>query len=270
MSRQSVTWPLHVESENKIRSSANRFAMAGKIKRQRATVRLVLDATFTKRPLAHGRNRFTVTLTRISAGSLDAHDSLPASMKAVADEVAAFLELDDRDPRIEWRYAQQKCRPKQWGVTITIEDLEDPDVSTSKTLDASGPVLAALPGGGEGRAATRRAVAPVGRPRRAPSTLLAGERELPFHRCYVALPWDAEGELTELNQLAGTREPPEKIQITAPHGASVYKGRGSALVALQRRTVYFTRTKREDLDGRPLWLFVADTEDRKDEQSNGR
>lgn len=62
-----------------------------------------------------------VTLTRLSAGALDGHDNLRASLKHVVDGVARYLKVDDADPRVEWRYAQQTTKRGQYAVEIRIE-----------------------------------------------------------------------------------------------------------------------------------------------------
>jgi hypothetical protein len=63
----------------------------------------------------------TVTLTRISAGELD-DDNLAGSLKSVRDGVTDALGLkSDRDPRVHWRYAQQKCKRGSFGVRVHIE-----------------------------------------------------------------------------------------------------------------------------------------------------
>lgn len=48
-----------------------------------------------------------VTLTRVSPRKLD-DDNLQAAFKAVRDEVARWLGIDDGDPRVDWWYAQEK------------------------------------------------------------------------------------------------------------------------------------------------------------------
>lgn len=47
----------------------------------------------------------TVTLTRLGPRELDG-DNLEGAFKAVRDEVASFLQVDDRDRRVNWLYAQ--------------------------------------------------------------------------------------------------------------------------------------------------------------------
>lgn len=51
-----------------------------------------------------------VTLTRIGARLLD-DDNLRGALKACRDGIADRLGVPDNDPRIEWRYAQQRGAP---------------------------------------------------------------------------------------------------------------------------------------------------------------
>ena len=81
----------------------------------------VVDKTLYKRkPGALPELPVDVHLTRGSAGELDSHDGLPASMKAVADGVADVYQIQDRDPRIRFRYAQEKCPRGEYYVEIRI------------------------------------------------------------------------------------------------------------------------------------------------------
>ena len=62
-----------------------------------------------------------VTLTRLSAGTLDEHDNLRTALKAVVDGIAAKQGIQDNDPRVTWRYAQEKCKRGTWAVRVTVE-----------------------------------------------------------------------------------------------------------------------------------------------------
>lgn len=64
----------------------------------------------------------TVTLTRISAGELDAHDNLRGSLKAVVDQIAEQYGIADKDKRIDWQYAQEKAPRGTHGVRVKIEE----------------------------------------------------------------------------------------------------------------------------------------------------
>lgn len=59
----------------------------------------------------------TVLLTRVGpTNGLDEDDNLNGSMKGVRDQIADWLGINDRDPRVKWTYAQR--REKQWGVEV--------------------------------------------------------------------------------------------------------------------------------------------------------
>lgn len=51
-----------------------------------------------------------VTLTRVSPRRLD-DDNLRGAFKAVRDQVATWLGVDDADPRVRWDYDQRKGPP---------------------------------------------------------------------------------------------------------------------------------------------------------------
>lgn len=62
-----------------------------------------------------------VTLTRIAPSNGLDDDNLRGALKSVRDGVADAFGLDDRDPRIEWRYWQ--VRGKGYAVAIEVESL---------------------------------------------------------------------------------------------------------------------------------------------------
>lgn len=61
-----------------------------------------------------------VTITRVAPRALD-DDNLAGSQKHVRDGIADALGIDDRDPRVSWRYAQRRGEPKQYAVEVSIE-----------------------------------------------------------------------------------------------------------------------------------------------------
>ena len=69
------------------------------------------------------RNR-RVTLTRIAPRRID-DDNCIAGMKAVRDEVANILGVDDGDPSVEWRYAQERGKPNHYAARIRIESSDE-------------------------------------------------------------------------------------------------------------------------------------------------
>ncbi len=63
-----------------------------------------------------------VTITRVGPTSgLDQHDNLRGALKGPVDQVAEWLGVDDRDPRVTWKYEQR--REKEWGVEIVVDEV---------------------------------------------------------------------------------------------------------------------------------------------------
>ena len=58
-----------------------------------------------------------VSMTRIAPRALD-DDNLQTAFKSVRDGVADALGIDDRDPRVAWRYAQEKGKPPHMRIGI--------------------------------------------------------------------------------------------------------------------------------------------------------
>lgn len=84
-----------------------------------------------------------VLLIRHSAGVLD-DDNLRGALKGTRDEVASWLGIDDKDQRIAWDYAQEKCKAKVYGVSITFGHVTE--LAKAKALllrwhDFCGPML---------------------------------------------------------------------------------------------------------------------------------
>ncbi len=62
-----------------------------------------------------------VTITRVAPSNGLDDDNLRAACKSVRDGVADFYAMNDRDPRLEWRYAQERGRKGQYDCRIKIE-----------------------------------------------------------------------------------------------------------------------------------------------------
>jgi hypothetical protein len=61
----------------------------------------------------------TITLTRLGPSNGLDDDNLAGACKGVRDELARWLKVDDRDPRVTWLYGQQ--RTKEWAVQVEVE-----------------------------------------------------------------------------------------------------------------------------------------------------
>jgi hypothetical protein len=59
-----------------------------------------------------------VTLTRLAPRQLDS-DNCVAGFKGVRDSIAEFLGVNDNDPRVTWRYAQEKAKGYSCKIEIT-------------------------------------------------------------------------------------------------------------------------------------------------------
>lgn len=59
----------------------------------------------------------TITLTRIAPRTMDG-DNLQAGIKSARDGVADWLQIDDADPRVTWKYGQKRGEPKQYALLV--------------------------------------------------------------------------------------------------------------------------------------------------------
>ena len=108
----AIVFELPIKTVSEANQRGIHWAKTKRFANQRAVVkaRLWAHVAEERAALEHGYARvaFVVTLTRISPGTLDREDNLPSAFKAIKDSVAECLGIDDRDPRVEWRYAQEK------------------------------------------------------------------------------------------------------------------------------------------------------------------
>lgn len=103
-----------------------RFAMRGKVKRQRNGMHLLLKTKLTgqlRSRLLRDGDRLVITLTRIGPGTLDSEDNLAAGFKAVRDGVADALGLNDRHPRLRWFYGQVRGGRGVYGARVLFETM---------------------------------------------------------------------------------------------------------------------------------------------------
>jgi hypothetical protein len=88
---------------------------AKRAKQQRGLAAMVLRTSGAKIPAPP----LVVRITRIAPCALD-DDNLAGSQKHVRDGIADWLTINDRDPRVQWVYAQTKSAPKSYAVRIEI------------------------------------------------------------------------------------------------------------------------------------------------------
>lgn len=111
----SVRLPIKLVSE----ANAHEFwrARQRRAKAQRTIARMALRVQCSG--FLEWAGNATVTITRIAPRSLD-DDNLAGSAKHVRDGVADALGINDRDPRVAWRYAQARGLPKDYAVQIEV------------------------------------------------------------------------------------------------------------------------------------------------------
>lgn len=99
-------------------SEANTYGHWSKRAKRAKAQREAAYLSFTKAELPALPS--VVTLIRVAPRTLD-DDNLRGALKACRDGIADRLGVDDADPRVEWRYAQEKGEPKEFGVVVEIE-----------------------------------------------------------------------------------------------------------------------------------------------------
>lgn len=103
--------PIRTVSELNDRS---RWGQIRRKKRQRQDIRWILNVSpKPSLPCA-------VLMTRIAPRALDQGDNLNSAFKAIRDEIAAWLGIDDADPLVSWRYSQRRGATREYAVEITF------------------------------------------------------------------------------------------------------------------------------------------------------
>lgn len=109
-----LTLPLRIESVANKREHWG--AKAERTRKQRAAAGVIQKHLLPPLPV-------TVTLTRIAPKRLDSDNNI-SGCKALRDGIADRLGVNDNDPRVTWRYEQERGEPKEYAVRIEIEELD--------------------------------------------------------------------------------------------------------------------------------------------------
>jgi len=236
MSLRAVTAPIHTKSENRYRG-LNPWAGVSETKRQRADTALVMTQLPRRATDAH--SFFSVTLVRFSAGFLD-DDNLRGAFKAVRDEVAKWLGVDDGDvDRVRWLYAQEPARRGEFAIRVEVQDGQPGD-DVERML----------------RGAERATRLPCSKP--------AKQLELPKRRCWALLPFEQDGGEPVLTELAiAGDDPPKVVQVRVP--AKVLGGAGSIRYA-PGTMLALERSVGRDGD----WIYLEREEPRHEQGHQGR
>jgi fatty acid-binding protein DegV len=62
----------------------------------------------------------TVTMTRVAPSEGLDDDNLRSALKAVRDQIAAWLGVDDRDPLVRWAYDQKRGAARDYAVEVAF------------------------------------------------------------------------------------------------------------------------------------------------------
>ena len=121
-----MTFLVPIRTISALNAREHHYARAKRVKVERNAVRVVALASGFMCDDGCGELAINppvaVTLTRIASRKIDGHDGLPASLKGVADEIAALLGLkSDDDERVTWNYAQSNEGRGVYGVRVSIE-----------------------------------------------------------------------------------------------------------------------------------------------------
>jgi len=108
---------IELESEHKVRRM-HWAAVAKKSKAKRAAVKLWWQAKKLPKQVLRPGQKAIVILTRFGIRDLDG-DNLQGAFKAVRDEVAELLGIDDGSPDIAWHYRQE--HRAEYGLSIAVE-----------------------------------------------------------------------------------------------------------------------------------------------------
>lgn len=228
---RSIQFPMHTASENKYRRQ-HAMVSAQKTKKQRADVRLFLRQLPAPKLHVNGApNTFTVRLIRIAVGELD-FVNLCGALKGVQDEVAAWIGLDDRDPRIDWDFLQHPCKgsgkraaPNYCGVRIEVRDGEVAEDRVVVLGDS--PVFLAAPARSHGRgrpvkSAVELVEAAKPKAKRGSRQIVAPKEGAPtmiYVKSAFVAPWeqvDGELVLTEIPAFENVEPPPHRATVRAP------------------------------------------------------
>lgn len=115
-----------VRTENPLNGATGNTRLAATIRsrkraKHRATARFLTLGAMAREGLTRAQLvPCVVRLTRISAGTMDT-DGLAASQKGIRDGIADALGVNDGSVFIDWRYAQEKGKPKYHAVRVVIE-----------------------------------------------------------------------------------------------------------------------------------------------------
>ena len=131
-----VSCTAHVRTRNTSNCREHWRAKAKRIKGERALTALTCGQTLRG---LRGLPIVSVTFTRHSTGLLDEGDNLPNAVKAVRDEVAALLGVDD-GPKggVKWLYAQARIKRTEHPCVVVAVEVDATNLTQAQMTAAIG------------------------------------------------------------------------------------------------------------------------------------
>lgn len=139
-----IVWEIPLKTQSEANSSEHWTKASKRHRHQQFFVRALFNGFTLDIPMP-----CEITLTRISERMLDAHDALPMAFKWIVDEIGAQLFPEkvvtykkkngryaknkghaDSDPRVTWKYAQEKGNIQ--GIRIEIKPLSNETTSSEQ------------------------------------------------------------------------------------------------------------------------------------------
>lgn len=104
-----------------LNSREHHLARARRVERERKLTRVFMRGVY--RPGNKIQLPAVIFITSSRRGVID-DDNLAGACKAIRDEIATQLGLDDGDARLHWRYKQEKGQ--RWGVRVELFEGQKP------------------------------------------------------------------------------------------------------------------------------------------------
>jgi hypothetical protein len=121
-----IDWPMHLKAEPNERGLRWQVKAARVSEHRKQTkIRLLANGIRAQLVAKHGQlqpdERYVVAFVRVASRRLD-DDNLQGAFKAIRDEVAAYLGVNDGDrQRIRFEYADAKGRPSAVQIAFAVE-----------------------------------------------------------------------------------------------------------------------------------------------------
>jgi hypothetical protein len=119
----STSYYIPVKTVSEMNSRGHWSVRARRFKKQRQIVSMILGQNIGNK---WGWPPFSVKLVRVAPSKGLDDDNLRSSGKAVRDQIAEALGIDDGSSRITWIYDQRRGKPGEYALELTIQGQSKP------------------------------------------------------------------------------------------------------------------------------------------------